>query len=180
MGTSPVQRICLIGCDRHVADALARTHHELVGTPAEASVIVISLRGDELLDVLPSLEPLVRPGQVVVHTDPRMGAQVLDPLEVRGALCVALAALGDMWCVSAVDELGTTVGTLLASEMGGVSIVVDDADRPLIGHVAESLDGARDSYAEVLRVLREVTGDEDVATRVVREHLELVARQLGV
>ncbi|EEI26033.1 hypothetical protein [Corynebacterium glucuronolyticum] len=175
---SPAQRVCHIGSDPHVAEGLARTHHTLVSRPEDASLIVVSTRGDGLFDAISSLESLIRPGQVVVHTDPRMGAQVLDPLEVRGALCVALGALGDMWCVSAVDELGTTIGTLLASEMGGVSIVVDDADRPLIGRVAAALDTAADAYADARRILLDVTGQEDVAERIISEHLDLVRRGL--
>lgn len=175
---SPAQRVCHIGSDPHVAEGLARTHHTLVSRPEDASLIVLSTRGDGLFDAISSLESLIRPGQVVVHTDPRMGAQVLDPLEVRGALCVALGALGDMWCVSAVDELGTTIGTLLASEMGGVSIVVDDADRPLVGRVAAALDSAGDAYADARRILLDVTGQEDVAERVISEHLDLVRRGL--
>ncbi|EEI64168.1 hypothetical protein [Corynebacterium glucuronolyticum] len=175
---SPAQRVCHIGSDPHVAEGLARTHHTLVSRPEDASLIVLSTRGDGLFDAISSLESLIRPGQVVVHTDPRMGAQVLDPLEVRGALCVALGALGDMWCVSAVDELGTTIGTLLASEMGGVSIVVDDADRPLIGRVAAALDTAADAYADARRILLDVTGQEDVAERIISEHLDLVRRGL--
>ena len=175
---SPAQRVCHIGSDPHVAEGLARTHHTLVSHPEDASLIVVSTRGDGLFDAISSLESLIRPGQVVVHTDPRMGAQVLDPLEVRGALCVALGALGDMWCVSAVDELGTMIGTLLASEMGGVSIVVDDADRPLIGRVAAALDTAADAYADARRILLDVTGQEDVAERIISEHLELVRRGL--
>ncbi|MCT1442040.1 hypothetical protein [Corynebacterium glucuronolyticum] len=175
---SPAQRVCHIGSDPHVAEGLARTHHTLVSRPEDATLIVLSTRGDGLFDAISSLESLIRPGQVVVHTDPRMGAQVLDPLEVRGALCVALGALGDMWCVSAVDELGTTIGTLLASEMGGVSIVVDDADRPLIGRVAAALDTAADAYADARRILLDVTGQEDVAERIISEHLDLVRRGL--
>jgi len=175
---SPAQRVCHIGSDPHVAEGLARTHHTLVSRPEDATLIVVSTRGDGLFDAISSLESLIRPGQVVVHTDPRMGAQVLDPLEVRGALCVALGALGDMWCVSAVDELGTTIGTLLASEMGGVSIVVDEADRPLIGRVAAALDTAVDAYADARRILLDVTGQEDVAERVISEHLDLVRRGL--
>lgn len=175
---SPAQRVCHIGSDPHVAEGLARTHHTLVSRPEDATLIVVSTRGDGLFDAISSLESLIRPGQVVVHTDPRMGAQVLDPLEVRGALCVALGALGDMWCVSAVDELGTTIGTLLASEMGGVSIVVDEADRPLIGRVAAALDTAVDAYADAHRILLDVTGQEDVAERVISEHLDLVRRGL--
>ena len=175
---SPAQRVCHIGSDPHVAEGLARTHHTLVSRPEDASLIVLSTRGDGLFDAISSLESLIRPGQVVVHTDPRMGAQVLDPLEVRGALCVALGALGDMWCVSAVDELGTTIGTLLAPEMGGVSIVVDDADRPLIGRVAAALDTAADAYADARRILLDVTGQEDVAERIISEHLDLVRRGL--
>lgn len=175
---SPAQRVCHIGSDPYVAEGLARTHHTLVSRPEDASLIVVSTRGDGLFDAISSLESLIRPGQVVVHTDPRMGAQVLDPLEVRGALCVALGALGDMWCVSAVDELGTTIGTLLASEMGGVSIVVDDADRPLIGRVAAALDTAVDAYADARRILLDVTGQEDFAERVISEHLDLVRRGL--
>lgn len=175
---SPAQRVCHIGSDPHVAEGLARTHHTLVPRPEDASLIVLSTCGDGLFDAISSLESLIRPGQVVVHTDPRMGAQVLDPLEVRGALCVALGALGDMWCVSAVDELGTTIGTLLASEMGGVSIVVDDADRPLIGRVAAALDTAADAYADARRILLDVTGQEDVAERIISEHLDLVRRGL--
>lgn len=175
---SPAQRVCHIGSDPHVAEGLARTHHTLVSRPEDATLIVVSTRGDGLFDAISSLESLIRPGQVVVHTDPRMGAQVLDPLEVRGALCVALGALGDMWCVSAVDELGTTIGTLLASEMGGVSIVVDDADRPLIGRVAAALATAADAYADARRILLDVTGQEDVAERIISEHLDLVRRGL--
>jgi len=175
---SPAQRVCHIGSDPHVAEGLARTHHTLVSRPEDASLIVLSTRGDLLFDAISSLENRIRPGQVVVHTDPRMGAQVLDPLEVRGALCVALGALGDMWCVSAVDELGTTIGTLLASEMGGVSIVVDEADRPLIGRVAAALDTAVDAYADARRILLDVTGQEDVAERIISEHLDLVRRGL--
>ena len=175
---SPAQRVCHIGSDPHVAEGLASTHHTLVSRPEDATLIVVSTRGDGLFDAISSLESLIRPGQVVVHTDPRMGAQVLDPLEVRGALCVALGALGDMWCVSAVDELGTTIGTLLASEMGGVSIVVDEADRPLIGRVAAALDTAVDAYADARRILLDVTGQEDVAERVISEHLDLVRRGL--
>ena len=79
------------------------------------------------------LEAHARPRQMFLHTALEVGAQLLDDVETAQAIVMCAHNLfGDVWVTSAADELGETVVGLLVAEIGGVSILLDDASRPHI------------------------------------------------
>lgn len=81
--------------------------------------------------LLTSLEPHVRHGQMVLHTLLDEGVQLLDPVEIRGAVVMAAHHIfDDFWVTDAADELGEATVSLLISEIGGTPVSVADVQRP--------------------------------------------------
>ena len=121
-----------------LADELARVGHTVtVDTPvAEAAnndLVLIDDTGSLPAHLIDSLEPYVRHGQMVLHTSLRDGVQVLDPLEVHGAVVMAAHHIfDDFWVTAAADELGDATVNLLISEIGGSPVPVADELRPTL------------------------------------------------
>lgn len=117
-----------------LASELARVGHTVtVDTPVAEAANNDLLLIDATPSLISSLEPHVRRGQMVLHTSLRDGVQVLDPLEVRGAVVMAAHHIfDDFWVTAAADELGDATVNLLISEIGGSPVPVTDEQRPTL------------------------------------------------
>ncbi|MFH0411580.1 hypothetical protein ACG98H_05315 [Corynebacterium sp. L4756] len=92
--------------------------------------IVISTPQQQVEGLALALEPHIRRGQIVIHTSIGLGVQVLDPVEVKGALAMAIAHVGtDRWLVSTSDELAQGIAEVLLFESGQVSVPKTDSER---------------------------------------------------
>ncbi|WP_297851575.1 hypothetical protein [uncultured Corynebacterium sp.] len=117
-----------------LASELARVGHMVtvdapVAEAANNDLVLI----DATVPLIDALEPHIRHGQMVLHTSLRDGVQVLDPLEVRGAVVMAAHHIfDDFWVTSAADELGEATVNLLIGEIGGMAVPIADADRPVL------------------------------------------------
>lgn len=79
-----------------------------------------------------------RPRQMFLHTALDEGQQLLDEVETSHAITMCAHNLFDnVWVTSAADELGETVVGLLITEIGGVSLRINDQARPLIAAAQE-------------------------------------------
>lgn len=122
-----------------LSDELARVGHAVtVDTPvAEAAnndlLLIDATDPSHTPALIAALEPHVRHGQMVLHTLLDEGVQLLDPLEVHGAVVMAAHHIfDDIWVTAAADELGEATVSLLIGEIGGTPIPVDDAGRPVL------------------------------------------------
>lgn len=108
--------------------------------------LVIAVGDARLEDTVEMLESFVFEGLIVIHTCLSRGVQVLDPLESHGVVAVAAAPFAEKrWAVTALDELGETIASLVVGEMGGSAVAYGDAERPGLA--------ARVYYARMLRRL---------------------------
>ena len=172
----PRLTIGVVGPTHRMVTLLTRAGHTVRQVEPEnvggVQLILLTATGGELIAEIQALEPHVRRGQIVAHADPAHGVQVLDPLEVRGVVPLAIADVAGMFFVTALDELGQTIGQLLAADMKGASIPVEEADRPLLGQVSGHVGVARSALAEIRRIVTDITGSEEVARKVIETALE--------
>ena len=99
-------------------------------------------RVDRLPVQVRNLDPVVvhdhqiahaRPRQMFLHTALEEGQQLLYDVETSHAITMCAHNIFDnVWVTSAADELGETVVGLLITEIGGVSLRINDQARPLI------------------------------------------------
>ena len=121
-----------------LADELARVGHAVtvdapVAEAANNDLVLIDAPAPHTPAVIAELEPHIRHGQMVLHTSLRDGVQVLDPLEVRGAVVMAAHHIfDDFWVTAAADELGEATVSLLISEIGGTPVPIADEQRPTL------------------------------------------------
>lgn len=103
------------------------------GGHLDVDMIVLDVPGVPLEVMVDRWLSEVRRGQLVMHTSLEYGVQVLDPLEVQGAIVMAAHRVWkDFWVASAADEVGESVLSLLIPEMGGNLTMIEDAQRPVI------------------------------------------------
>lgn len=115
---------------------------------ASCQTLILAVDEAGLPQAVSLIEPYVRPGLIVIHTCLALGVQVLDELETRGAVVIAVARVSaHRWVVTSLDELGETIAELIVGELGASAIVKSDAERgDLAAHVA---------YAQMLSNLSE-------------------------
>ncbi|QPK79505.1 hypothetical protein G7Y31_01990 [Corynebacterium lizhenjunii] len=132
-------RIATVGGSA-LAYVLLNSGHELVEDLDSAECIILQADHDELPTLVEEVAPHVSKGDIVIHTSLTHGPQVLDPVEVRGAVVASAAQLRpDTWGVEALDEVGLTVAQVLISDSGGNVIELSgDTRGPLIARVAYS------------------------------------------
>ncbi|WKD58698.1 hypothetical protein [Corynebacterium caspium] len=76
----------------------------------------------ELPNMVAKLNGQLHPGQIVAHGSLTESLQILDDLEVTGAIAMVLAPVtSELWAVETYDETGAAVADMLVTEMQGRS-----------------------------------------------------------
>lgn len=135
--TQPRLTIGVLG-DKETVELFERGGHTVRpingdGDHLDVDMIVLDVPGIPLEIMVDRWLDEVRRGQLVLHTSLEYGVQVLDPLEVQGAIVMAAHRVWkDFWVASAADEVGESVLSLLIPEMGGNLTMIEDSQRPAI------------------------------------------------
>ena len=135
--TQPRLTIGVLG-DKETVELFERGGHTVRpingdGDHLDVDMIVLDVPGVPLEVMVDRWLGEVRRGQLVLHTSLEYGVQVLDPLEVQGAIVMAAHRVWkDFWVASAADEIGESVLSLLIPEMGGNLTMIEDSQRPAI------------------------------------------------
>lgn len=135
--TQPRLTIGVLG-DKETVELFERGGHTVRqingdGDHLDVDMIVLGVPGVPLEIMVDRWLGEVRRGQLVLHTSLEYGVQVLDPLEVQGAIVMAAHRVWkDFWVASAADEIGESVLSLLIPEMGGNLTMIEDSQRPAI------------------------------------------------
>ncbi|AQX71868.1 6PGD fold domain-containing protein [Corynebacterium stationis] len=139
--------------------------HDIVelSSPAAAvdcEALVIATSQAQIEGIVEALEPHIRRGQIVIHTSIGLGVQVLDPVEVHGALAMAIAHVGaDRWVVTTSDELAQGIAEVLLFESAQVSMPKTDAERvelaPKIAYAQMVRQLARAAHRDLKELLDE-------------------------
>ncbi|MDR7233465.1 DUF2520 domain-containing protein [Agrococcus lahaulensis] len=170
----------IVGIDATGEEAADRAEAVLPGvaildapTIVERSeLVLIAVPSDELPGLVAGLAATGawQPGQIVVHTAPEHGIEVLRPAAARGAIPIALhpamtfsgtsldlARLLEATIAVTAPGPVLPIGQALAVEMGGEPIVVEEADRPAYAEALEAARGfAEGIVAQALRQLHEI------------------------
>ncbi|MFZ0141283.1 MAG: Rossmann-like and DUF2520 domain-containing protein [Aeromicrobium sp.] len=149
---------------------------------ARADILLLAVPDDALIRVAEELAPVVRPGQIVLHTSGRHGTDALAALARVGARTIAfhpaMTFTGtdvdlDRTCVFGLtaDPAERTLAEELVADLGGTPMWIDEADRTLyhaaLAHganhlvtiVAQSMDLLRQAGAtDPAAVLRPLLG----------------------
>lgn len=100
------------------------------GAIQHVDLVLLDSNADGVEWAAERLSPYARPQQMFLHTALTHGAQLLDEVETAHAVVMCANNLfADVWVTSAADELGETVVGLLVTEIGGMSVPVQDAER---------------------------------------------------
>ena len=116
----------------------------------EADLLLIALTGSELRSAVTGLTTgrAWRAGQLVAHTDPQFGHEVLDMAAEEGVLPMAIAPINSLYtAVSAPYEI-LAVAQALALEAGAEPVVIKDGDHAMF---YEALTVARDYSTLVVK-----------------------------
>lgn len=133
-------------------------------------LVVLSVRDDDLRDLIEELAPAARRGQMYLHTSLGHGVQIFDPLEPTGALVLAAHPLHDeLWAVGAADELGETVIELLIAEVGGQSLLVAETQRARLAAAMTYVGFLETVRNDAFTLLSEAIGNENRALSITGE-----------
>lgn len=177
---APRMRVGVYG-DSHISslpDLLSSVGHDVSHMdydpvpPAfeDLDLIVLEVRAPLLAPAIERLAERARRGQIFIHTSLQQGVFVMDPLEVTGAVVVALGELSPTrWAVTTVDELGETIAELLLGELGASAVPCPDEERVRLAAAVTYVDAVRTLGGDAVRMLGDVVGDlqeaEDIAAR---------------
>lgn len=139
----------------------------------ELDLVVLEVRSTLLESAIEKLAEKARRGQIFIHTSVAHGVQIMDPLEVTGALVIALGELSrERWVGTCLDELGETVANLLVGEFGASVFHVTDEERVRIAAALTYIGATKSLYGDAMRLLADVLGDvqeaDDIAEQVPR------------
>lgn len=164
---APRMRVAVFGdsaAGRALAEAMARAGHSVeplreLECARDYDALVLAVGETRLPAAVAQLAPHVADNQICIHTCLSKGVQVMDELEIAGAVVIAAAPVSSTrWAVTALDELGETIAALIVSEIGAVAVAKTDAER---GPLA-----ARVEYARMLSRLA------DAAAADVQRHMD--------
>ncbi|NLF91407.1 MAG: hypothetical protein GX570_08710 [Corynebacterium marinum] len=174
---APRMRVGVYGDSRlsPLPDQLAQVGHDvsyLDYDPDPPSVedldmVILEVREPLLEAAVERLADRARRGQIFVHTSLAHGVQIMDPLEVTGAVVIALGPLSPRrWAVTTVDEVGETIADLIIGEMGASALHFTDADRLRLGAAVTYLQVVHTLRQDAVRLLSDVLGDAQEAADV--------------
>lgn len=124
--------------------------------------LILGTNATQLPRVIAAVEPAIRRGQIVIHTVLSEGVQILDELEVKGAVVMALApVLAERWVVTTLDELGETIAGLILGEAGIIGFPKTDAERPMVAAHVEQARMLRGLYQDAMRNVAMLMPSED-------------------
>lgn len=136
-----------------------------------AELVLLAVPDDELADLVAGLAAVGswQPGQLVVHTAPGVGIEVLRPAFAAGIIPLAihpamaftgtsvdLARLHETWCAVTAPAPVLPIAQALVVEIGAEPVVVAEAERARYGAVvAEARGFASDTVARLVGELRD-------------------------
>lgn len=175
---APRMRVGVYGDTRisTLPDQLARVGHDVSYLDydpdpprmEDLDMVVLEVRETLLEAAVEKLAERSRRGQIFVHTSLTHGVQVMDPLEVTGAVVIALGQLSPQrWAVSTVDEVGETIADLVVGELGASIFHFTDAERLRLGAAVTYVQVVHNLARDAVRLLSDVLDDpqeaEDIA-----------------
>jgi predicted short-subunit dehydrogenase-like oxidoreductase (DUF2520 family) len=110
-----------------------------------SELVILAVPEDELPSLVAGLAATSawQPGQLVLHTAPALGTEVLLPAQALGAIPLAvhpamaftgtsidLVRLRESYCAVTAASVVQPIGMALVVEMGAEPLLVDEADRP--------------------------------------------------
>ncbi|QGU05553.1 6PGD fold domain-containing protein [Corynebacterium comes] len=133
----------------------------------ELDMVILEVRESLLEAAVEKLAERSRRGQIFVHTSLSHGVQIMDPLEVTGAVVMALGELGPQrWAVTTVDEVGDTISDLLVGEIGASGFHFTDAERLRAGAAVTYVRVVHTLRQDAVRLLSDVLGTAQEASDI--------------
>lgn len=174
---APRMRVGIYGDTRlsTLPDQLSQVGHDVYHLdydPAPPSVedldmVVLEVRESLLEAAVDKLAERSRRGQIFVHTALSHGVQVMDPLEVTGAVVIALGQLSPQrWAVTTLDEVGETIADLLVGELGASAFHVTEAERLRLSAAVTYVQVVQSLRGDAVRLLADVLGEEQEAADI--------------
>lgn len=144
------------------------TEAETLSEAARANAIVLAVSEAELDDTAEALAKELEGGRrvIVTHSCLGRGVQALDPVEVTGAVVVALSPITPwQWAVTTLDESDRAVAAMLAGEARMRLVDVTEKDRGQLAARCEFARLARVVSAHARALLDEYAGEEILEDR---------------
>ena len=145
----------------------------VMGAPelvAAAQLVVLAVPHGQLPDLVAGLAEVGawQPGQLVLHTDPAFGTDVLEPAVRSGAIPLAvhpaisftgttldLRQLNASYAAVTAPAMVLPIAQALAVELGCEPVVIDEADRPAYAEaIATASEFARSIVGQATGILR--------------------------
>lgn len=182
---APRMRVGVYGDSRtsSLPDLLSQVGHDVSymdydPTPPafeELDMVVLEVRDPLLEPAIERLAERARRGQIFVHTSLQHGVQVMDPLEVTGAVVIAMGELSPTrWAVSTVDELGDTIAELLLGELGASGVPCSDEERVRLAAAITYVEAVNSLALDAMRLLGDVVGDIQEADDITAHRSRLI------
>lgn len=167
---APRMRVGVYGDSRtsSLPDLLSKVGHDVAYMdydPAppefeELDMVVLEVRDPLLEPAIERLAERARRGQIFIHTSLQHGVLIMDPLEVTGAVVIALGELSPTrWAVSTVDELGDTIAELLLGELGASAVPCSDEERVRLAAAITYIEAVNALGWDARRMLGDALGD---------------------
>ncbi|MBS1897306.1 MULTISPECIES: DUF2520 domain-containing protein [unclassified Microbacterium] len=137
---------------------------------AAAQLVVLAVPHDQLPGLVAGLAEVGawQPGQLVLHTDPAFGTDVLEPAVRSGAIPLAvhpaisftgttldLRQLNASYAAVTAPAMVLPIAQALAVELGCEPVVIDEADRPAYAEaIATASEFARSIVGQATGILR--------------------------
>ena len=143
----------IVGISAVSAQSRDRAEAMLPGVPIldiptileRSELVILAVPESELASLITGLAAISawQPGQLVAHTAPALGTEVLLPAQAQGAIPLAihpamaftgtsidLLRLRESYCAVTAATVVQPIGMALVVEMGAEPLLVDEADRP--------------------------------------------------
>ena len=141
----------------------------------DLDMVVLEVRDPLLEPAVEKLAARARRGQIFIHTSLQHGVLVMDPLEVTGAVVIALGELSPTrWAVTTVDELGDTIAELLLGELGASAVPCTDEERVRLAAAVTYVEAVKSLELDAIRLLGDVVGDIQEADDIAASRRRLV------